>query len=98
MDITPTHLWIPDTSSLSVRVKSDNSFHLIYGYDSSIDLEYALKNGNTVIPNNGVAATFTMANKDAVSLSAELTGNEIRYAGEYADKLTFTVEVVKGTA
>ena len=97
MDITPTYLWIPETSSLEVQVESANKFDLVYTDDASITLAYVLKKGTSVIQNRNVAATFTMAEQNSVTLSAVLTGN-VRYAGEYTDTLTFTVAVVPGTA
>ena len=98
MDIIPTYLWIPETSSLEVKVVSTNNFELVSVDDTDITLAYALKQGNTrITARNNVVAAFTMDNLNTVTLSAELTG-EIKYAGEYSDTLTFSVEVEQGIA
>lgn len=95
MEITPTYMWIPDTSSLEVTVVSSNQFKLAYVDDPSITLSYALKreDGTRITIQNNVASTFTMAEHNPVTLSAGLAGNEVQYAGEYTDTLTFTVGV-----
>lgn len=91
--LTPTELWILDTGTVVVSVSSENNFNLAYTDDADSKVSYELKDGDRVIKQNDNVAEFTLANPDAVSISAKLTGHP-PYVGTYSDLLTFTAEYV----
>ena len=93
LPITPTELWILETGSVVVSVSSENNFNLVYVDDADFKVSYELKDGDRVIKQNDNVAEFTLANPDAVSISAKLTGHP-PYVGTYSDLLTFTAEYV----
>ena len=93
LPITPTELWILDTGTVVVSVSSENNFNLAYTDDVDSKVSYELKDGDRVIKQNDNVAEFTLANPDAVSISAKLTGHP-PYVGTYSDLLTFTAKYV----
>ena len=93
LPITPTELWILETGSVVVSVSSENNFNLVYVDDADFKVSYELKDGDRVIKQNDNVAEFTLANPDAVSISAKLTGHP-PYVGTYSDLLTFTAKYV----
>ncbi len=88
-------VWISEGERVDVAVTSQNGFKLnCVGADDVVGLGYELKNGDTVIANNGVATSFEPSTDQVEKqLDIRLTAADIKYAGEYRDTLTFTVSV-----
>lgn len=93
LTITPIELWILDTGKVVVSVESQYEFNLSYEGDDSVRISYELENDAGIINQGDYVADFTLANQDAVVLSAKLTGHP-PYVGTYNDTLTFTIDYI----
>ena len=97
LTLTPQVLRILDTGRVDVSVESKYNFNLAYVGNDAAQISYELmKKDGTRIEQNSVVAGFTLANSDAVSLTATLTGHP-PFVGSYTDILTFTAEYIDPT-
>jgi len=100
--IVATILEIPKNARVDVKVtggvNSNGDFTLKYmdgPEDLNFELPYNVISKGKKVTNNGIVATFSMAQKDDVPLNAVCT-ERTPYAGHYEDKLTFTFVYVSG--
>ena len=90
------YLWIPEGSSVSVTVNSQNDFHLKYSINPQINpLPYSLSVDSRILSNvNNVVKEFSHDDDDDVSLTITVE-DEPHYSGVYTDLLTFTSRYVE---